>query len=51
MKKLAISLVEKRFCRAKKLNKTTRRILADIKKGKGLVRAKNMQELFRKLGI
>ena len=51
MREVVIESIELHIHSAKKPNKKTLKALADIEKKKGLVKAKNAADLFKKLGI
>jgi antitoxin component of RelBE/YafQ-DinJ toxin-antitoxin module len=51
MREIIITSIEEHLKTAKILNKETRKAIEDAEKGKGLTKAKNAADLFKKLGI
>lgn len=51
MREIVIKSIEKHLKAAKILNKETRKAIEDIEKNKGLTKAANASDLFKKLGI
>ena len=51
MREIVIKSIEEHLKAAKILNKETRKAIEDIENGKGLTRAANAADLFKKLGI
>jgi hypothetical protein len=51
MREIVTQSIEELLKKTKVLNKETRKAIEDIEKGKGLTKAANAADLFKKLGI